>query len=94
MKTTYPPNTASSPAQWESYSQKHINDWFNDINTMRDNPAQLDFAKLERQLVALRMRLRNCSIKQYYPLKGKIEQIERQLQQRKVNQAWEDYLSK
>lgn len=61
---------------------------------MRDNPAQLDFAKLERQLVALRMRLRNCSIKQYYPLKGKIEQIERQLQQRKVNQAWEDYLSK
>ena len=94
MKTTYPPNTASSPTQWENYSRTHINDWYTHINTMRDNPAQLDFAKLERQLVALKIRLNNCSIKQYYGLKGKIAQIERQLKDRHINQAWENYLSK
>jgi hypothetical protein len=44
--------------------------------------------------VALKVRLNNCSIKQYYGLKGKIAQIERQLKERNINQAWEDYLSK
>ena len=94
MKTTYPPNTATSQTQWETYSKTHINDWYTHINTMRDNPAQLDFAKLERQLVALRVRLKTCKVKQYYALKGKIEQIEKQLQKRRTDHAWDNYLAK
>jgi hypothetical protein len=64
------------------------------INTQRDNPSQLDYATIERQIVALRLKLQNCSIKQYYPLKGKIEKLQRQLKDRRSNQAWEDYLAK
>jgi hypothetical protein len=94
MKTTYPPSTATSPAEWQTYSSKHINDWYMHINTQRDNPAQLDYATIERQIVALRLKLQNCSIKQYYPLKGKIEKLQRQLKDRRSNQAWEDYLAK
>ena len=94
MKTTYPPSTATSPAEWNNYANKHINDWYMRINTERDNPNQLNYATIERQLVALRLKLQNCSIKQYYPLKGKIEKLERQLKDRRSRQAWEDFLAR
>ena len=93
MKTTYPPNTASSPTQWESYSRKHINDWYTHINTMRDNPAQLDFAKIERQIIALKIKLKSCNVKQYYPLLNKIKQLESKLDQQRKDQAWNDFLA-
>ena len=93
MKTTYPPNTASSPAEWQTYSNKHINDWYMHINTLRDNPAQLDYARIERQLVALKIKLKNCNVKQYYPLLNKIKQLESKLEQQRKNQAWNDFLA-
>jgi hypothetical protein len=94
MKTTYPPNTATSPAEWQTYSNKHLNEWYMCINTERDNPNQLNYATIERQLVALRLKIQNCSIKQYYPLKGKIQKLEKQLKDQKSRQAWEDFLAR
>lgn len=93
MKTTYPPNTASSPAEWKTYANKHINEWYMHINTLRDNPAQLDYAKIERQLVALKIKLKNCNVKQYYPLLNKIKQLESKLEQQRKEQAWNDFLA-
>jgi hypothetical protein len=94
MKTTYPPNTATSPAEWQTYSKLNLNAWYMYINTERDNPNQLNYATIERQLVALRLKIQNCSIKQYYPLKGKIEKLEKQLKDQKSRQAWNDFLAR
>lgn len=94
MKTTYPPNTATSPAEWQTYSKLNLNAWYMHINTERDNPNQLNYATIERQLVALRLKIQNCSIKQYYPLKGKIEKLEKQLKDQKSKQAWNDFLAR
>lgn len=82
MKTTYPPQKTS------------INEWYEYVYTARDTEGSLEYAKLERQLVALQNKLQNCTIKQYYPLKGKIEQLKKQIQKSRQNAAWNNYLAK
>ncbi len=93
MKTTYPPNTATNQQDWEQHASKSLNDWYGHVHTLRDNPAQLDYAGIERQIFALTKRLETGSVKNYFALKNKIESLKKKLKQRKQDSAWDNFLA-
>lgn len=93
MKTTYPPNTANNPQDWEQHASKTTNDWFTHVHTLRDSPTQLDYASIERQIFALNKRLESGSVKNYFALKNKIESLKKKLKERKQNTAWDNFLA-
>jgi hypothetical protein len=53
----------------------------------------LPHATLERQILALKIKLKSCSIKQFFPLQNKIKQLEKQLAERKNGEGWDNYLA-
>jgi hypothetical protein len=93
MKTTYPPNTATNQQDWEQHASKNLNNWYGHVHTLRDNPSQLDYAGIERQIFALTKRLETGSVKNYFALKNKIEGLKKKLKQRKQDNAWDNFLA-
>lgn len=93
MKTTYPPATAADIQEWEQYAKKNINQWYGHVHTLRDNPAQLDRATKERQLYALQKKLESGTVKNYFALKNKIEQLKKAIKEEKEDQNWQNYLA-
>lgn len=89
MKTTYPPNTANNKRDWETHAMKTTDQWFSYMGNLRT-----DYDSLERQLYALRKRLATCKKEQYYPLRKKIENIQRIFAERERIKEWENYLAK
>jgi hypothetical protein len=63
------------------------------IHTTRDNEKLLPHATLERQILALKIKLKSCSVKQFFPLQNKIKQLEKQLAERKNGEGWDNYLA-
>ena len=63
MKTTYPPKTATNQQEWEQHAKSNLNNWYGHIHTLRDEPAQLDYAGIERQIFALSKRMESGSVK-------------------------------
>lgn len=93
MKTTYPPKTAQNQQDWENYAQKSTNDWFGHVHTLRDQPTSLDYASKERQLFALQRKLESGTVKNYFALKNKIEQLKKEIKKAKEDNAWNNYLA-
>ena len=93
MKTTYPPKTATNQKEWEQHAKQNLNNWYGHIHTLRDEPAQLDYAGIERQIFALSKRLESGSVKNYFALKNKIEGLKRKLRQRKEDEGWNNFLA-
>jgi hypothetical protein len=91
MKTTYP--NGHTAETWQMQSNKQLSQWHKHIHTARDNEKLLPYATLERQILALKIKLKTCSVKQFFPLQNKIKQLEKQLAERKNGEGWDNYLA-
>jgi hypothetical protein len=81
MKTTYP--NGHTAETWQMQSNKQLNQWHAHIHTARDNEKLSPYATLERQILALKIKLKSCSVKQ----------LEKQLAERKNGEGWDNYLA-